>query len=544
MILLAVVLRALEFPKAHQVPRDDETGYLIGGLLLLEGLPPPYKAAPAGPTTWLAFAYAAGSAITHLALPDEADRSLPWQIRPFAAINRALFELYRDITPLHRLVAAVSAAMSLAAVVAAARMGLARAGAAGALLLGGLAAALPLFVEYSCQARSYSMAWSLALVAWSVAAVHSGRHRRAITAVIMGLAIASRIEMVLLLPLILLEFIERPGLEPLVMTIWRLLRTTALTAVVMAPWLLTHLLGNLRTIATVRLTGPLQSASGWGVLSELSWAQGLGPLVIVVLVGVGLALSVRKVRLLLLYGYALLLLATSLLFGSGFGMRHDAPAVIALVGAGCYALGAWRARFPRSVWVAAGVAVALPAVQGVRQAIHDRRSIPVEASTAWIEEHVPDGARVFLVNEASMRLPLPTPEASQRLWAEVTSDAAWRRKFEAGLSRFNLSAGSLPRALSEENLVQDRGNYRRWFILGSPTTAPIPRYDLHVSGFSATFGLKDIESALAATDCWVVWRGSLEEKPAVLGDPIMQWVGRPDSSVYIFATPPKPTPRP
>jgi len=36
------------------------------------------------------------------------------------------------------------------------------------------------------------------------------------------------------------------------------------------------------------------------------------------------------------------------------------------------------------------------------------------------------------------------------------------------MERFHASAGDLPRALSEENMIIERGNRRQWFISGRP----------------------------------------------------------------------------
>jgi len=52
LLLLAVVLRAWDFPNRHELRNVEEVAYVGGSSLhLLEGTVPPYKDAPAGPQT-------------------------------------------------------------------------------------------------------------------------------------------------------------------------------------------------------------------------------------------------------------------------------------------------------------------------------------------------------------------------------------------------------------------------------------------------------------------------------------------------------------
>ena len=94
---------------------------------------------------------------------------------------------------------------------------------------------------------------------------------------------------------------------------------------------------------------------------------------------------------------------------------------------------------------------------------------------------------------------------------------------ESGLQRFNLTTDQLPRALSEENLVQERGNRRKWFILGSQLQMPVPRYDVRMVLGSPVFGIRNLDAALKQNPGVVLWRDGFALPVPTLGEPVKQW---------------------
>src|SRR5207244_2523205 len=180
------------------------------------------------------------------------------------------------------------------------RVGELHGGLPGALAAGGLAAFLPSLLGYSVMATPYGAAWSFAILAY-----HQAAFGRRGAAVLLGLAIGSRIELVLLAPL----FGRRPRFHAAVL----------ITALIVSPWWLMHLLGNLRGIATVRLLGPAFSLSG---VADLAWKEGLG--VAIAVAAGGLAAQKRWWHL--AYLAALLVTAAK---PSGFGVRHQGPVIVA-----------------------------------------------------------------------------------------------------------------------------------------------------------------------------------------------------------------------
>src|SRR5207237_4723973 len=102
--------------------------------------------------------------------------------------NHALWDCYRDLGSLRAFEIACIALLSVAAVVPAFRLGARFGGLAGAILCGGLFAAMPLFVDLACQTRSYSMAWSFGAFALDAAVRGAPRGRWWTAAVFLGLS--------------------------------------------------------------------------------------------------------------------------------------------------------------------------------------------------------------------------------------------------------------------------------------------------------------------------------------------------------------------
>ena len=116
---VGAILRLGRFPDAGSPSQFDEVSYLSNGLLLLEGETPINKYAPSGPLTWLSAAYSGVKALLKL-IADKADLAdFPAILRPAAALQSALFDLYTDMTGLRLTVVVLTILLTLAAVVAA-----------------------------------------------------------------------------------------------------------------------------------------------------------------------------------------------------------------------------------------------------------------------------------------------------------------------------------------------------------------------------------------------------------------------------------------
>src|SRR6185437_8581645 len=141
------------FPLPGAPSQFDEVSYLSNGLLLLEGETPINKYAPSGPLTWLSAAYAGVKALFKL-IADGGDVSgFPPILRPPAALQSTLFDLYADLSGLRLAAVILTILLTLAAIVAACRLGRALGGTAGEIMAGLMAASLPIFVEMSTETR-------------------------------------------------------------------------------------------------------------------------------------------------------------------------------------------------------------------------------------------------------------------------------------------------------------------------------------------------------------------------------------------------------
>lgn len=491
LLIGAMVLRLWDWPSRYRAA-DDEAGYLCSSLVLVEGITPGYQPAPAGPQIWLGWVWAQAHVLREFLLPDAALPHVALSIRPFVAMNQALFALYRDLTGLHEFILAVNVALLLIAVAAAFGYGHRRGGIAAGILAAGLLATSPLMVAYSLQSRPYSMAWSFGAVALYAAAAK----RPAWAGIFLGLAIGSRIEMLLLLPLVIWEAWGRRAWLTVTLI-------TLLTAYVVAPWLLTGLPGNLRAIATIQFANPTAARDGVAsVLRDFAWTNGFGVAAILFFLGIPALLSGPNRRRQGVLVALVLLLSATIFKSTGYGLRHHGAAILTVIFAAAMATGALNKRWPRMTALAVCAALALPLMQTVGIG----RPPPAVSTADWVQTHVPAGT-VLYVDSGLLKTPLPTPSSADAIWNQVTGPDAWRRKFAAGVRRFGLSADQIPRAMSEENLVQDHGSLRRWFILGSELGDQEPRYDIRLIQPSPIFGVRiaDVPAEFARTGGVVFW---------------------------------------
>jgi hypothetical protein len=533
-LVVALALRLWTWPHRYEVRDVDETGYLSSSLVLVEGLPPGYKPSPAGPQIWLGWLWAQAHIAQALLQPTTPHP--PLQLRPFLAMNQALFDLYHDLSGMRYLITGFNTLLLLAAVGAGFDYGRRRGGWAGAILVGGLLACAPLMVQFSAMARPYSMAWSFGVLAMEFAAVKTGRGRIFAAAVFMGLAIGSRIEMICLVPLLLWEFWDRRDAGGLAVTWAKVTALSLLTAYVVAPWLLTGLPGNLRAIATIQLDNPAAAkVSAASVLHDFAWTQGFGLACAIWVLGTAFWVAgPNRARRLVLAIFVLILLGT-ILKTTSFGLHQKGSAVLAMILTAPMAVRGLSDRFPRIILPLVAAALLIPLAQTIRWGVHLRPRATALAD--WIDDHVPADTTVYL-HLWTLKASLPTPESGDLIWTDVSGPRAWRRKFESGLKRFNLSAQQTPRALSEENLVQERGNERRWFILASAGDPDLPRYDVRIMKSSPVFEVQDVADAFTKTGGVVFWEPGLDgPAPPELGQPVVTLPNADGLEVDVFCSP-------
>lgn len=529
-VITSIALQAANFPARYDRRDYDERLYSECGLLVWEGIMPTVHYAPNGPETWIGWTYAAVKSLDHLGRPGAEERAAPSVLRPFVAVNHALFDIYRDWSSLRRIILAANVLTAVLAAAAGFGLGWKRGGPAAGLLVGGLVAVLPLFLELSGEAKSYMMAWGLAVISLYFAA--GPKPRPLLSAVAMGLAVASRIDMLMLLPLLWLDLWEAEGqLAGKVFRIARYTGIVAIVAVLVAPWALTFLLGTARAVATIRLSEPVRATGSLQhAVVEVVWGQGLGVALILVVAALALPPKRRWVA-----GVYVLLLAATVAKGTGFGLRHQGAPVIAVITFAAIGMAAVAAKWPRTTWALVALGLAVPVGQTVHDVIQRRTEYVPTHATAWLERHVPSGAIVYL--SPSLHDPLPTQAAADRLWNQVTDDNAWKRKFNSAMSRFHVSAADLPRALSEGDMIAERGLRREWFILGSRTQLPDPRYDIRIFGDSVVFSIFDIGAQFKKTGGVLICNDADGSMPTDVGTPVVQWVNRHGRGVRIYCSP-------
>ena len=536
-LLLGLGLRIWNFPPRYQVQDGDEIGYTHGGLLLWEGMTPGFKMSPAGLQTWISWTYCAGRSAANLIWKQGRDTSIPALLRPFYAVDQTLFETYRDASILKQITIALTILLSIGAIFAAFQTGFRRAGVPGGLLSGGLTAALPIIVQLSGMAKPYMAAWACAIIAHYFAACKTGKLRWAGSAIFMGLAISSRIEMLLFFPIILWEAWYEKEPEGFHSTAVRITLLMIVTTLLVSPWLITNLIGNIRTIATVRFSG--QDTLN-ALLRDFLRFEGLG--LVTLLIGVGLVAGPGEKRgshWLLLILYACLF--ATMLRPSPYGLRHHGATVAATIVISPLALAfIWKAHCRIAMILAAAMLI-IPVSNSVSAIQSDRREYIRDEATAWIEKNVPSGTRIYLC--ATFHDPLPTAESADSLWIQVTDARAWRKKFEQGAGRFNILASQVPRALSEENMIQERGNRRRWFILGGMSGSKAPRFDIKIISGGSPFDLTPDKAVteFKKTGGVLLWRESrmdnlkLSEKD--VGTPAISWTDQNGKAVSVYYTP-------
>jgi hypothetical protein len=533
-LVLAVVIRLLAWPGLHEVRDGDEITYAWGSLQLLEGNLPGIHYAPAGPQTIIGFLWEGAISCLHLIAPDKIDREQPSQLRPFAAIEHTLFDAYRDGSLLRQVWIATSVIASIAGIWAALKLGFHKAGPAGGLFLGGMMAFLPLFVEFSVEARPYIVAWSLGVVGLYFALASRSRRSLEAAALALALAAASRIEAVMLLPIVWSSIYHGERNRGLARSLFKFHLIVVLTFLVAAPWYAITLVAGLRAILTIRGAPGLQVASEETVLEQLAWTQGiLLPLLLGVL---GIIILITRSPRRLLVGLYAAVLAFSMLKGAAFGLRYQGVPLLVLFAIALEGLAFLQSRSSAISATVAILSIILPAVQSVKW-IHETRMDSVQdQSVQWIEENISPRSVVYVRHWLTNLL--PTPESADAGWAEVTNDDAYKKKFQSGLARLGLPMDQIPRALSEVNLALERANRRFLFILGGRHSAEEPRFDIKVYEDGPVFGIRDIVPVFKEKGGVLVVRGPKDDPlVAELGTPVKSWLNRREEGARIYCSP-------
>jgi MFS family permease len=533
LLLLGTCLRVWDLPHRDELRHVDENPYIFGSLSLLEGITPPYKYAPAGPQTWAGWLFEGAESAKYFLHPPPSQRRLDIRLRPFFAVNDAIWDAYADEGPLRWVWILVAYPFIIWSIYEAFVLGEYMGGLAGGALMGGLTALLPMYVEMSNQARPYMMGWAMAIIAISLAVRSTSRRGRIISAIFFGLAIGSRVEILALLPIAWSELWARRKQDRFIEPFFLFNVTTLITMLLVAPWLLTNLIGNLRIIATVRISEPVQGpVTLTRTIRDIAWHQGLLFVPLIAMAGAFLPrrLENRPRWILNLY---LFLLVVSMLKATGFGLQHQGAPLIAMLFLAAIGIGGLSQLTPQVATGIAAVLLVLPLARAAQGVIIDRRSYVPEDPVAWIEQHVPAGTIVY--TPLLMHGPLPTVAASDALWAQVNDNNAWEQKFTAGMTRFHLDSSEFPRALSQENMLVELALRRGFFILGSRSDIKRPRYDIRVYQSSPVFSIQDLPTEFARTGGVILWEGARSDSSMPDMAPTVDWPSREgDEGTYIY----------
>ena len=534
-VIIGAILRIGRFPHGDSPAQFDEVAYLSNGLLLLEGETSINKYAPSGPLTWLSAAYSSVRALFKLIADGTDISAFPWILRPGAALQSGLFDLYTDMTGLRLTAVVLTLLLTLAGIVAACRLGKALGGVPGQVLAGLLAAGSPIFVEMSTETRPYASAWGFALLALAVAGTGKPGTRVLSAGLFLGLAIGSHVDMLRMMPLILLLQWRRAETRSLP---WREFGRTAgialLTFLVVAPWYLLHFIDNIRQIVSVRILS--FATVEYSSFSSQWFEAGFAIPLAVALVGLLLA-GLRRNWPDFACGIWLALNTALALRPSGHGLQHDGALIVMIVALTPLALSALSELIPfpvrPSVRIVVVAIIVGPGVwQGMKTAFIYGRSLESDQAIAWVEANAPAGTQVY-VDSGQFRSLLPTPEAADRLWADVTAPDAWIGKYRHDMARFGLEETGPLRILSTDRLASDRGNRRRFYILGGTGQPERPRYDLWPVSYGSFFDLTPESAIVRLCREGGVYLHSGTAIPN-LPAPAVSWVRRDGNSTFIY----------
>jgi hypothetical protein len=264
---------------------------------------------------------------------------------------------------------------------------------------------------------------------------------------IFGLAVASRIEMLLTVPLILWLMWVMADDEDVVRSGARMVAVAILTFFVSAPWFISHLVGNVRKMITVVAVG--QELLKPRPIAEFLLDEGLVIAAIAMILGVMYRCRTDRWKAWVALGYLLFLGVGFFGITTSAALRHAGHVFVIAIVLSAYALGAIQhalAKRPAILLSAtvALVSIALPLSLSVSMARDSRSSWVKHDTVGWIESNVPSGSRVFLTRSL-VRVPLPNEASANRLWGEVATETAWTEKLERRLRDVGVNLAYLPR---------------------------------------------------------------------------------------------------
>lgn len=537
LLVLGLVLRLAAWPDRGVAADCDEMGYLTCGVQMWEGVPASYKTGPNGPQTWAQWLYMASLTGKHFFLGDSQIRSAPWQSRAYLATDAALFDTYANQESIRQVMLALSAGISLLGIAAAYRLGRAYGGTPGGCLLGGAVALWPLAIEMGAQTRPYSDSWMFGIMALA-ATTKMSPNRIYWIGVYFGFAVASRLDMLGLLPLLVWLMWTQPTAAPFYKQLFGSAVVGAVVTLLLAPWILTNLLGNLRLWVTHIFIGQhvgARAETAYGIF----WEQGFAAFIALGFVGLLLSPKTRSEWI----RRGLLLAIVALQLWGIFGgppqpMRFHGSRIIVLLVAMAIGIPGITNRFPKWSALVVGFVLAGPALFCAIQTVeinshrYDGNIVP------WIETHVPDGTTIYMSPGYEIQTPLPTEASSRQLWEEVYGFEAWSKKYTRGVSRFQLqSDGYLPRALAQENLVLDRFSACRFFILGSGRHPDRPRFNIKIYAQGEVFytPLSKLKTDFDRTGGIVISRNQRLD-PNEFGDPVYTRLGASGRSLFVYCS--------
>lgn len=529
---IAASLRLVSHPERYEIRDGDELPYQYSGVQQFEGIPGGMKTTPNGPQTWLSFTFMTVKTAINFITSRSTEPNQPSPIRFYTAADKSLFEVYEDASSLRQLILSWQLLIALLGTAAAFLTGWRLAGEWCGVTVGGLVACLPLFVEFSGMTRPYSDSWSAILISIFFIATAKGNIRHWGGGVAFGFAIAGRLDMLALAPVMVLASLLNPTPTRIWSNIVKLTAISAITAYCISPWTVTHFFGMLRSVATIRIAGQFHSDSPRvQTATELFWEQGLGPTFVALAITILGQLRRPIWKSLALFGY-FCLLVVSMFTGPYQPIRYHGGVILAATvllalfwNSSLVSLGKWQ-------FVVAAFILSIPVYQSVKLVQLHQQSYVHDEAIEWIETNIESGTPVYLVSAFEPRALLPTDSAADRLWNEVTDSQAWRKKFQRGLDRFQLDVDKYPRAFSEENLWLNRGNRRRFFILGGGDSNR-PRYDLYIVGDSPTFDVANIRESMEQTGGIYVYRGLPPD--AAVWKTLKSWQTASGSGKFIVA---------
>jgi hypothetical protein len=537
-LVVGAGLRLFLFAPSYVPTEIDELPYAADGLLLLEGVTPGFKFAPGAITIWLGFVYGTATWFFNTVGAIGSVIELEALVVPLVTLDQTLFDIYADMAGLRAVIIGTIVLISLLGIHSAARIGRYFADWPGALFAGGLAAVVPLFCSFAVQSRPYSPAWSLTILSMSIMLTCRGSRRWVWAGIVYGLAVATRVEMLFIIPLVLWLMWVVSDDQSSVRSGVQMAAVAIVTFLVSAPWFFGHLVGNVRKIMTVVVVRP--QISGSGAVVDFLTNEGLAIVGVVTLVGILLRCRTDGWKAWVALAYLLLLGVELFTLKTSGGLRHVGHAFVVMVVVGGYALGGvqqavGKRRAVQVSAVVALVALALPLARTVSMAREIRSGWVEHHAVDWIEANITAGSRVFLTRR-NVRVPLPTEASADRLWGAAAHETAWSEKLEQRLADIDVELDYLPRGLSMEHMYQELSGLRRYFILGSSRDRSRPRYELRlVQVGEETQGFRDALNEFRQ-DGGVFWHWG-QPLDRELGPPEQAWIAANGTGVFLYVRP-------